>query len=193
MGNMRARNCIGWILAAALMGGCSSEPASPHQGKPVVVINDLNLMKEDLRQEIGRSPVGPGQASPEGEPEWLTRVIERELIIQEGRRLGLDRNLEFMRSIERFWKEALLKQVVQRKAREISSQVQVYEPEIEAYYQNWVKAQKGGALSSLEAKRPEIEQILRRQKEADAMEQWVTELREHAAIQVDRQALGKLQ
>ena len=162
MGGMRTWSCVGWILAVTLLGSCTSEPANSRRGKPVLVINDLNLTAEDLRREIERAPVEPALPSPEGEPEWLTRVIERELIVQEGRRMGLDREPEFMRSIERFWKEALLKQVLRRKAREISSQVQLYEPAV------------------------------RQQKEADAMEEWMAGLRQHAKIEVDRQALEKI-
>ncbi len=175
-----------------LLAGCGSRPDGTEGQKPVLRVNDLKLTTEDLQREVEMAGEGIERPSA-GEPEWLSRVIERELIVQEGRQMGLDREPEFMRSIERFWKEALLKQVVRRKAREISAQVQVYEPEIEEHYRLWLKAQKAGtAVEPLETKRPEIERAIRQQKEADAMEQWVTGLRARAKIEVDHQALEKL-
>ena len=193
IGDMRVWTFAGLVLAAALLGSCTSKPGDSGRNKPVLVINDLKLTPDDLRWEIERVPIEPALPPVQGEPEWLARVVERELIVQEGRRMGLDREPEFMRSIERFWKEALLKQVLQRKAREISSGVQVNPSEVEAYYEQWLKAQRPGTLSeSLTAKRPEIERTLRQQKEADAMEEWIVGLRREAKIRVDRQALEEL-
>ena len=191
MGHMRTWSRGTWVLAAMLLGSCTSAPADSGDRRPVVVVNDLKLTAKDLRREIEMESPDSVRPTPNGEPEWLARVIERELLIQEGRRMGLDREQEFMRSIERFWKEALIKQVVLRKAREISSQVQVYAPEIEERYQLWLKEQKG-TPESLELKRPEIERVIRRQKEADAMEKWVAGLRERASVKIDRQALEKI-
>jgi parvulin-like peptidyl-prolyl isomerase len=55
--------------------------------------------------------------------------------VQEAQRQGLDREPAFMRTIERFWKEALIKLLLSHKAQEIAGKVHVYEPDIEAYYE----------------------------------------------------------
>ena len=163
-------------------------------GKTVVRINDLQATAEDLQQERSstRGSLDAAGAAAGQEPEWLTRFIERELLVQEAQRLGLDREQVFMRSIERFWKEALVKQLVDRKAREISSQVHIYEPEIEAYYRQLEEEAKGGPMPPMAEMREGIQKLLRQHKETEAMERWLEDLRTTARIEVDQQEVQRL-
>jgi hypothetical protein len=172
--------------------GCGSQATEAKGQEPVLVINDLKLSAGELQQEqalaaaTSREPVAGGAGE---EPEWLGRLIERELLVQEAQRLGLDRQPDFMHTIERFWKAALIKLLLNRKAQEIAAQVHVYEPEIEAQYRQ-LSQETAEPLSTL---REEIRRTIRQRKEAEAMERWLGELRARARIVVDREALAALQ
>ena len=104
--------------------------------------------------------------------------------MQEAQRLGLDRQPGFMRTIERFWKEALIKQLLDRKAREINAQVHVYEPDIEAFSQQFPQ--------EFEA-RDDMERAIRTHKQAEAMDQWVAQLKARSRIVIDHEAIARLE
>ena len=107
-----------FLVAAVLLTGvslysASYKPATVEAGseQPAVRINNLKLTEEEVRQEIasrGWTHADPPRDAA-SEPEWLSEMITRELLVQEAQRLGLDREPEFMRAIERFWKEGLIK------------------------------------------------------------------------------------
>ena len=154
------------------LSGCGPRSAEAVVEKPAVVINKLELTQEELKQELkATSSLGHGALTPTGEePEWLSRLIERELLVQEAQHLGLDREPNFMRTIERFWKEALIKLLLNRKAQEIGDQIRVYEPEIEEGYKELVKEGGGQPIGSLSELRGEISRTIRQKKETEAMD-----------------------
>lgn len=173
---------------------CSPVLAGADAEKPVVTVNDLALTARDLRQELASSQ-GVSHApdkGAQGEPEWLARVIERELLVQEAQRQGLDRQSAFMRTIERFWKEALIKHLIDRKQRELADSVRVYEPEIEAFYQKLSREAAGRQIEPYDAVREDLARALRQEKQAAALDAWVNDLRARAHVQIDHETLSTL-
>ena len=158
----------------------------------MVTINRLKLNQTDLDQELKTSLQGLKQleATPGKEPRWLTYLIERELLVQEAQRLGMDRDPGFMKTIERFWKEALIKSLLDRMGKEISTQTDVFEPEIENYYQK-LKLESKEPLEPLDSMRDEIKRTLQREKETAVLEGWLDNLRKQSKIEVNQEALSK--
>ncbi len=178
-----------------LAAGCDSRPPGVSNEKPVVVINKLQLTKSDLQEELktrGTIPSRGTQASAEKEPEWLNQLIDRELLVQEAQRLGLNREQDFMRMVERFWKQALIKQLISLKGREINAGLHIYEPQIEAYYKKLAR-EKGGAIEPLSVLRKGIVRALEEETADKAMEDWLVDLRKHAHISVDHETLSRLE
>lgn len=178
----------------ASFSGCGLRAAEAEVEKPALVINQLKLTSLELRGElldVGISPHELG-VEAEGEPQWLSQLVERELLVQEAQRLGLDRESDFMRTIERFWKEALIKLLISRKAKEISSATHVYEPEIESHYERLVKQAQGSPVEPLSVLRDEVRRSVLAEKETQAMEQWLDGLRAQANIAVDEEAIAAL-
>ena len=184
------------VTAASLslpFSGCGKGAPRTVSDKPVLVINNLQLNKEELRQEYQADSLMKHEPSTaQGEPEWVSRVIERELLVQEAQRLGLDRDPAFMHSIERFWKEVLIKLLLDRKGREISGGVQVYEPEIEAYYRKLAEEKSGMPIEPLSQLRQDLRREVRQKKEMEALEQWINSLREKSKIVIDQESLKEL-
>lgn len=174
------------FFCAAALPGCGPQATEAEVQKPALIVNELKLSPSELQQELAfalQSSREAGRAEAGAEPEWLSRLIERELLVQEAQRLGLDRQPDFMRTIERFWKEALIKQLVDRKAREINAQVHVYEPDIEAFLQQFPHAFES---------RDDMERAIRTRKQAEAMDQWVEQLKAQARIVIDHEAIARL-
>jgi hypothetical protein len=194
---MKRETLIGVTLLAygvlISLSGCGQKPAEAGAEKPAVTINKLQLSLEELQKELQETSwFEEVEDELAGEnPEWLKRLIERELLVQEAQRLGLDRQPGFMRTIERFWKEALIKTLLIRKGQEISAQIHVYEPEIEAQYKQMAAERTDGTpLESLSELREEIRRELRAKKEMEAMDQWVHELQTKSHIVIDREAVS---
>ena len=190
----RHRLVTSLLLLLVLCAGCDFRQKMAGNQKPILTINKLKLSGEDLRKELTLAAQGPEQGARPGkaggEPEWISRVVERELLVQEAQRLGLDRNPEFMGTIERFWKEALLKQLIHLKGQEISSHVHVYDPEVEQRYAQM--ARQDPSLRPLAEVKEDIRRMIRQEKEAQEMERWVEGLKARAKIQMDSGAIAQL-
>ena len=118
--------------------------------------------------------------------EYLGALIEKEVLLQEAQRQGIDREKGFMKSIENYWEQALLKILLERKSREISGLVHVYDNEVEAYYKD------SGEVLPLSKVKNEISGIIKQKKETDAMNAWIDELKKKSYIKVDEKALRSL-
>ena len=178
-----------------LLSGCGQNSADAGSEKPAVIINKLQLSSGELQKELQETSwfQDSDEELAAENPEWLKRLIERELLVQEAQRQGLDRQPDFMTTIERFWKEALIKTLLIRKGQEIASQIHIYEPEIEARYKQMAAEKKDGTpLESLSELREEIRREIRARKENEAMDQWIHELQEKAHIVINREAISKL-
>ena len=127
--------------------------------------------------------------TPKNRANFLNNLITRKLLLQEGQRQGLDTQKDFLRSIENFWEQSLLKLVVDQKVKEISKNITVTESEIEAAYQKWAK-ENLPTPKPLQEVRSLIEWRIRKAKEAQAMEQWNNDLIQKADVQIDKKAIG---
>ena len=182
------------LLPGLSFSGCGSGATETAAKKPALVVNKLKLTSEEIKQERVVSAWAHDAEPAKGEePEWLGRVIERELLVQEAQRLGIDREPEFMRTIERFWKEALIKILLNRKSREITAMTHVYEPEIEAEYQKLVEEGAGQPVEPLSELHDQIAREIQQRKESEALDAWVLGLRTQAKIEVDQEAIQSIE
>jgi hypothetical protein len=89
-------------------------------------INDRVITREEF-EEL-RKKRYTGELT---EKELLNSIIEKELLIQEAKRLGIDREEPFRRSIQNFYEQSLIKILLERKLRTFDTAVK--QEEIEAY------------------------------------------------------------
>jgi peptidyl-prolyl cis-trans isomerase C len=71
----------------------------------------------------------------------LDNLIDRQLLIQEAVKEGLDKKEDFMKEIEDYWHQSLIKRIVDKKSKEIVSNVKIYRREMEAYYRDVIGKQ----------------------------------------------------
>ena len=60
----------------------------------------------------------------------LEELITKEVLLQEAQRLNLDKQKSFMKEIEGYWEQALMKSLINRKLKEFSGLVQVSDQDI---------------------------------------------------------------
>ncbi|NQT95280.1 MAG: hypothetical protein HQ572_02410 [Candidatus Omnitrophica bacterium] len=105
-----------FILSGAMLPGCGSRP---EPDKVIAKINSYDMSLEDFKNEMDYTFINErGRLSND---EILDLAIRRELLVQEAQRLGLDKEVSFMKTIERYWKQTLIKELLDKKSKEISS------------------------------------------------------------------------
>lgn len=91
------------------------------EGRILAKINDYTLTVNDFENEIKYSPY-TGDETVDKE-RILDLAIRRQLLIQEAQRQGLDRSKSFMKTIERYWKQTLIKELLDEETQRISQEV----------------------------------------------------------------------
>lgn len=116
------KNLIGFMLLALGIAffcfGCGQKTSD---GKVVAKINNYSMTIQDLGDEIEHAPYS---AEKENSPEnILDLAIRKQVLIQEAQRQGLDRKKSFMKTIERYWEQTLIKELIQKEVAVISQSV----------------------------------------------------------------------
>jgi hypothetical protein len=156
---MALKRGVFFLLALCLLaGGCGQRPNAGAQKDAVVTVNNYNIMRDEFESEFRASAYGDTD-TPESRRNFANTLIDRKLILQYAQRTGLDKEEAFLKAIERFWEQSLLKVALDRKTREIESKIPV---------SDWA------------AKRTE---------EAKRMSDWMNELRQGAHVTIQDSVL----
>jgi len=173
---------IGILLALVALAGCSAGGGGDE--RVVAQVNDYKMTVEDLKYELKNVPYDDASLleTEKGRLDYINRLLEKEILLQEAQKKGLDREKEFMRSIENYWEQALLRLLLQKKSNEIPGLIHVYDNEIDEYYR-----ETGEDLS-----RSDISRIIRQKKETEAMNVWVQELKKHSRVKINEKVLREI-
>ena len=175
------------LFISLLIFGCSVKPKS----KAILAkVNNYEITKEEFEAEFIGSIFG-GSDTRESRKEFLDNLINRKLIIQDAEAKGLDKEPGFLKSIERFWEQSLLKAALDRKAREISGSLSVNDNAIEEAYKKM--AQEGKTDKSYDQLYGQIKWEMSKVKESQAISSWLKHLRDTSKIEVNNDLLeGKI-
>lgn len=111
-------------LIVLMLAGCRSRVS---ENQIVARVGDSVLDREAMHQRM----VWEGMR-PEQESEFVDRWVNRELLFQEAKRLGLDKALELRWELELVEREYLIQKLLERT---FAKSVQVTDAEIAAYYE----------------------------------------------------------
>lgn len=123
------------ILMMLLITGCAEKKK---EEKIVANINNYKLTVEDFRyesNEISNAGRVLGEM-PVTKRDVLNALITKEVLLQEAVRQNLDKEKDFMGSMELYWEQALLKNLLAGKSQDIAKETVVYEDEINRYRNN---------------------------------------------------------
>ena len=117
------------------MTGCARKKTSE---RIVAVVNDYKMTVEDFNYE-SREVLRMGRLlgeTPVTKEDILDALIAKELLLQEAQKRNLDKDRNFMKTIELYWEQTLIRDLLTKKTREIEKTTAVYENEIVDYYNN---------------------------------------------------------
>ena len=113
---MRKRNFI-WLIAGVVcvISLWYAYSQRPEQKKVVARINNYVMTLEDFEDGIAHSPY---QVQRRRDLEGLLDLaVRKQVLIQEAEKEGLDKNKSFMKTIERYWRQTLIKELVEKQSR----------------------------------------------------------------------------
>lgn len=104
--------------------GCAKE-------RPVkevlATIGDYSLYKEDFVSEAELYP--PAYRKNITKEEMLGDLIKKKIMLMEAERRGLDKKPEFLKMVQRFWEQSLLRSLLDKKSKETLSSLKGPEEE----------------------------------------------------------------
>lgn len=169
------------IIIAILLSipGCAGEP----EDKTILArINNYEITQERFKKEFMESPLSRTDTA-EARKAFLDNLIDRKLILQYAQSQGLDRHEDFLRLIEKFWEQSLLKITLDKKSKEIANSVRVSDREIEEMYKKMLAEGKTDKL--YEEIYAEIKWKIIKSKESQMINTWLEELRKKADIKTN--------
>ena len=154
-------------------------------------VNDYDLSCSEFKRQLARELNFNAdlKLTSEVKDAFLEQLIQEELLIQEAKRLKLDRKDRFVRAIERYWKSTLIRDLLELKGEEINETILVPQAEIEAYYKK-IK-EESGTVPSLAEIKDLIEKELKEKKKCQKLKEWMEGLRNKADIEIHQERLLK--
>lgn len=152
-------------------------------------INDYELTLEEFEDRLVEDLRldEDFKVTNEAKKELLEQLIRKEILIQEAKKLNLDRKEEFIRTIERYWESTLIRNLMELRGKEIVQRVYVSQEEIEARYKEMQKSEQG--LAPIDKIRPKIAQEIMEHKKRERLMGWINELRKNAKVEIDDKLL----
>ena len=181
--------CIGVVFLFVSLLSCS--PDQKTDDEIVARINDRALTLSECQRRIAMAVDlhEDYKLTKKAQGEILEELIRKELLIQEAKRLQLDRKENFVRAIERHWESTLIRNLMELKGEEFSQRILVSEDEIRAVH-NETKNRKA-QLEPLETLREEIVRRIREDKKTAMLRDWIDDLRRKAAVEINEELLYK--
>lgn len=132
MDRLRRLDTTAVLLALLLItSACSDKPADPSKALAVINGKELTVGEFDLRWSQMPESARKSYDSPEGRKKFLEELITRELLLQEARKRGLDRDRTLVERVERFKERSILDSLMKE---EVDSRVTVTQDEVKAFY-----------------------------------------------------------
>ncbi len=122
---------LGFACLLAALGACSDKPADSSKALAIINGKEITTSEFDLRWSQVPEYARKTYAGTDGRKKFLEELITRELLLQEAKKRGLDRDRSLAERVERF-KERSVLDVLMRE--EVDARVTVTVEEIKAYY-----------------------------------------------------------
>jgi hypothetical protein len=173
-----------FMLPAFLLGCAQSNKPKD----AVIKINNYEISKAELNRQFKDSSFARLD-TPQSRKDFLDNLIDRVLILQDAQKNNLDNDPRFLKMVENFWMQSLLRLALERKSKEIIGASFVSDREVEEAYQGMLK--DGKAAKPYEMMYQGIKRDLTSFKETRMLSQWLTQLHKDADIQVNKDLIPK--
>jgi len=160
-------------------------PACAKKDPPAVKIGKIEVTQEEFERAFQDSRY---PAQMEGRKAFLKNFVRKKIILHEAERQGLDKDPAFLRDIQIYWEQGLLKEMLSRQSAQMTEQIAVSDQEIQSYYD---QNKKGLFLrQKLSDVRGQIKWLLFQQKQKEAMTAWVDSLEDEVEVEINPDLVG---
>ena len=178
---------IALLLIVLAFGACAQKEED--SGRVLAQINEYTLLQREYQVLLGQEmEYEPGfKLTRETKERFLEDLIHKELLIQEAKRLKLDRREKFVRAIERYWEATLIRDLMEEKSREIEASTFVTLEEVDSCDPKLYLPEKENI--SPEELKARITTRLKEDKCRQQLKGWVDELKQKAHIEINQDLL----
>ena len=174
-----------FLLVILTASGCGGEAKK----KAVLAkIGNYEITKDKFEEEFRESIYGSVDTL-EARKEFLANLINRKLILQDAQLRGWDKEKDFLKMIEKFWEQSLLKIALDKKVGEVSGSVSVSEQEIQGLYDTMIKEGKTdkpyGEMSN------DLRRYIVKSKESQVINEWITQMHKDTRIEINDKLLNE--
>ncbi|HAJ56738.1 MAG TPA: hypothetical protein DCL35_03085 [Candidatus Omnitrophica bacterium] len=141
------------LFISACFSGCQNKrPEEIASDEKVVArVNGYNVIVADFKTVVNPYVEVGGEVLNDKEVKaaLLDDLIIRKVLVQEAQRQGLDKQKPFMREIERYWEQSLLKLLFKKRSEELARDIKDEEERGDAI-DKWVDSLKSKAKIEIE-------------------------------------------
>lgn len=174
-----------FFLLVVFVAGCSRVSK---EKEILAKVNNYEITRQEFEEEFAQSSSGMTD-TVESRKEFLENLINRKLILQDAQRQDLDKDKAFLKMIEKFWEQSLLKLCLDKKSKEIAGSNFVNDKAVEEAYQKMFK--EGKTDKTYDQMYQQIRWEITKLKESQMMSDWIGDLRKRAQIQVNYDLLKR--
>jgi len=131
VGGLTIKSTLGLALLIAVISACSDKPDASSKALAIINGKEITASEFDLRWSQIPDYARKTFAGPTGRRKFLEELINHELLLQEAKNRGFDRDRSFLERVERFKERSLLERL---RIEEVDVQVKVSMEEMKAYY-----------------------------------------------------------
>ncbi len=117
---------LGFLLIVSVLMGIELKSKKIINKDVAIIINDRIITSDELKSLYENQ-----QPCKQSKEEFINSLITKELLIQESKKLGIDKEESFRSSIQNFYEQSLIKQLIDRKIS--STSVTISEEEVNNY------------------------------------------------------------
>lgn len=82
-----------------------------------VKVNNYEISRAEFEQEFKESSFA-ALDTPQSRKDFLENLVNRILILQDAQKQGLDKDPKFLKMVEKFWAQSLLRLAIEKKSKE---------------------------------------------------------------------------
>ncbi len=125
------KRTLGLALLLAVISACSDKTDASSKALAIINGKEITASEFDLRWSQIPDYARKTFAGPEGRKKFLEELINHELVLQEAKKRGFDRDRTLSERVERFKERSFMERL---RIEEVDSQVKVTREEMKAYY-----------------------------------------------------------
>ena len=185
----KKRSSLIFFLLLIIFSGCLQD--NTESKKVLAKINDFHLSLDEFQKQLAREVniEKEFKLTKQARDQFLEELIKKELLIQEAKKLKLDRKENFLRTIERYWESTLIRNLMELKGKEFSQRTYICTEEIESYYKELQKLDKN--TPPLDRIKETLSKELAEKKKTEMLFKWLEELRQKAKIEINHEFLNE--